>query len=145
LASLPDDQPAVALDGRMLPHEWIVSGSGFVKTDALDHHRDDFFPGAHDIAWDVAGVAVEFDLDAAAQASLLERYRGYAGDHRVEERLPFYRLAYLAYRVGYVSMSRAMLRGTGEEPRFASLEARYAGGLADALAAAGLTASPSGR
>ena len=145
MSSLPHDEPAIAVDGRMLPHEWIVSGNSFFKTDAIDHHRDDFFPGEHDIAWDVAGAMVEFDLDVAAQSSLLDRYRQYARDDRIDHRLPFYRLAYLAYRLGYVSVSADMLRGTDEEPRFASLKARYAARLHEALARAGFTASPSGR
>ena len=50
---LPEGR-AVALDGRMLPHEWLETPAGYVKTDALDHHDDHFFPGPQDIAWDVA-------------------------------------------------------------------------------------------
>ena len=46
----------------MQPHEWIRTTSGWIKTDALDHHNDHLLPGNQDIAWDIAGAAVEFGL-----------------------------------------------------------------------------------
>jgi hypothetical protein len=116
---------AVAVDGRMLPHDWIASDAGFHKTDALDHHRDDFFPGHEDIAWDVAGACVEFDLDPKAREYFVSRYRWHARDPEIERRLPFYRLAYLAYRIGYVSMASADLPDTPDGGRFRQLTARY--------------------
>jgi hypothetical protein len=61
----------VELDGRMLPHEWLITEAGYKKTDALDHHDDHFFPGAQDIAWDLAGAAVEFRMSPDA---LVDRY-----------------------------------------------------------------------
>src|SRR5262249_51886436 len=64
------DAPAVALDGRMLPHEWIETRAGFVKTDALDHCDDHFFPGPQDIAWDLAAFSIEF----GGGEYLVERY-----------------------------------------------------------------------
>ncbi len=83
-----DDRP-VALDGRMLPHEWLRSGETLIKTDATDHHDDHFFPGAQDIAWDVAATAVEFRLDDRAERYLLERYIAASGDRHIAERVPF--------------------------------------------------------
>ena len=58
----PQEGVVVAGDGRMLPHEWIETRSGYVKTDALDHHDDHFFPGCQDIAWDIAGASVEWSF-----------------------------------------------------------------------------------
>jgi hypothetical protein len=52
----------VEVDGRMLPHEWIRTSTGYLKTDGIDHHDDHFFPGPQDIAWDLAGLCVEFHL-----------------------------------------------------------------------------------
>ena len=103
----------VAVDGRMLPHEWILTAEGWKKTDALDHHDDHFFPGCQDIAWDIAGASVEFGVDAEL---LLRRIKGVD----VRGRLGFYRTAYLAYRIGYCAMA-------GEE--FAGLKGRYEGML----------------
>ena len=59
--------PRIAVDGRMLPHDWIVAEGQLMKVDALDHHDDDFWPGCRDIAWDVAGAIVEFELGAVGR------------------------------------------------------------------------------
>ncbi len=117
------DAPTVAIDGRMLPHEWIVTADGYLKTDAVDHHDDHFFPGCQDIAWDIAGAAVEFSMDPA---SLAEKYAAVAGDHGIARRLPFYIRAYSAWRLGYVTLARKAIAGTADAARFESLTERYA-------------------
>src|SRR5205085_9616991 len=38
-----EDAPATALDGRMLPHEWIHTATRYVKCDGVDHHDDHFW------------------------------------------------------------------------------------------------------
>ncbi len=119
-----DTGERVAIDGRMLPHEWIRAGATFVKIDALDHHDDDFFPGCRDIAWDIAGLCVEWQLDAAAAACLVTRYERASGD-RVGHRLPFYETAYAAYRMGYARLAGACV-DAAESRRFARLEHQYA-------------------
>jgi hypothetical protein len=118
---------AVAIDGRMLPHEWIATDDGtFVKTDAFDHFRDDFFPGPTDIAWDLAGASIEFGLSRSGERWLVDRYRRLSGDSGVERRLRFFRLAYLGYRAGYTAFARATLAGTADGRRFARLADHYA-------------------
>jgi hypothetical protein len=124
------DEPEVAVDGRLLPHEWIASDGALMKTDALDHHADDFLPGPRDSAWDVAGAVCELGLDGAAAAALVSEYRGRSHDRTIERRLPFYRAAYLAYRIGYANLSAESLRGTPDGARFRTLEARYRRSLA---------------
>jgi hypothetical protein len=104
------DVPAVATDGRMMPHEWLRTPTGLLKTDALDHHDDHFFPGPTDIAWDVAGFAVEFGLGRPVTDRLAADVAARAGDATLPERLPFFELAYLAFRVGY-TMTAAMALG----------------------------------
>jgi hypothetical protein len=109
--SIIEDATLVAVDGRMLPHEWIATAGGFLKTDALDHHDDHFFPGCQDIAWDMAGAEVEFGLPA--------------GVFGKNPRLPFYRIAYCAWRLGYARLAEQAL---GDEPdgvRFRQLAERY--------------------
>jgi hypothetical protein len=110
---LPEGR-AVALDGRMLPQEWLQTAEGFVKTDALDHHDDHFYPGPQDIAWDPAACGVEFHCEER----LLECYTRESGDHGVAGRLPFYRAAYLAFRLGYCDMAAASLGETSDGRRF---------------------------
>ena len=98
----PDsDTTRVGVDGRMLPHEWLLTADGWLKADALDHHDDHFYPGCQDIAWDIAGAAVEFGFDARVLAA---RYLREVTDPGLRSRLAFHTLAYTAYRAGYSGM-----------------------------------------
>jgi hypothetical protein len=115
----------IAIDGRMMPHEWIQAPAGIMKTDNLDHHADDFFPGSRDIAWDVAGAIVELDLTQAAAAYFVDRYRMFSADAWIDQRLPFYEIAYLAYRVGYTTLAAETLGGSRDGAEFTSLRERY--------------------
>ncbi len=117
----------VALDGRMQAHEWIRTDSGYLKTDAFDHHDDHFFPGCQDIAWDLAGAAHELDLDNVARAYLVERYRSLSGDRTISSRLPHYSLAYLAFRLGYCRLAASVLGDAPDGSRFSAAADRYAG------------------
>jgi hypothetical protein len=101
----PEEAETVALDGRMLPQEWIETKDGFVKTDALDHHDDHFFPGCQPIAWDRAGVMVEFGL--------------------VDRAEDFWTKAYLAWRIGYTAMAAENLRDSPDGLRFGRQRDRY--------------------
>lgn len=116
----------VAIDGRMLPHEWIETTSGFVKTDSIDHYDDDFFPGSRDIAWDVAGVCVECGLDESTSGAFVSWYRFASGDAGIERRLPLYEAAYASYRLGYAHLAAQTVRDQVEVDRFRRLEGRYA-------------------
>jgi hypothetical protein len=115
----------IAVDGRMLPHEWIQSPAGLVKTDALDHHDDDFFPGCRDIAWDLAGAIAEFGLNHRAASALVTAYRGLSGDAAIAARLPFYQAAYLAYRLGYVRLAAGTVADAADASRFETLYQTY--------------------
>lgn len=122
-----EDSTAVAIDGRMLPHEWLANVDGYLKTDALDHHDDHFFPGCQDIAWDVAGAIIEFEWDAAQQQCFLTRMDA------TLRRLPFYRIAYAAFRLGYAVQSAKTLESSPEALRFHRLAAYYRHTLQAAL------------
>jgi hypothetical protein len=130
---LPDEEPT-ALDGRMLPHEWLRTPTGYLKVDAVDHHDDHFYPGPLDIAWDVAGTCVEFGLADAARREFLDRYRRASGDRHVAERLPTYALAYLAFKVGYATLAAEQLGATPDGARFRARTAQYRRLLAAELA-----------
>jgi hypothetical protein len=120
----PREAPT-ALDGRMLPHEWVRTRRGFFKADAVDHHDDHFYPGPQDIAWDVAGTCLEFALDGAARRGFLELYRRESGDDGIAGRLPFHALAYLGFRLGYVSLAAESLGDTPDGARFRRQLVRY--------------------
>lgn len=103
----PPAQPSrpTLVDGRMLPHEWIATPTGYMKTDALDHGDNHFYPGPTDIAWDLAGAITEFDFAANEREFLLACYERLSGDRTIRSRLPFFTAAYLAFRVGYAAMN----------------------------------------
>ncbi len=115
LRALIEDAPACELDGRMLPHEWIETPSGFLKTDAVDHYDDHFFPGPQDIAWDIAAACVEFSLDE----SFLSHFKP-----SIRKRVPFYLVAYSAFRLAYCLMAAKSV-DPAEASRFRTLAARY--------------------
>jgi len=114
-------RPAVEVDGRMMPHEWIETSDGYLKTDAVDHHADHFLPGDADIAWDLAGAIVEFEMNQADQQYLLEQYAERSGDHVPADLLSFYRIAYLAFRMGYATMAAEATSGTSDHDRFSAI------------------------
>jgi hypothetical protein len=124
------DRPAaepermVLADGRMLPQEWIATADGIFKTDGISHGDDHFFPGPTDIAWDLAGVIVEWELTPAAAQYLVERYRMRSGDDP-RRRMDWFLLAYSAFRMGYCAMAAFALRGSEEEQRLRRTWRRY--------------------
>ncbi|HSB75784.1 MAG TPA: hypothetical protein VLC12_09050 [Terriglobales bacterium] len=128
----------VHADGRMQPHEWLLTDRGLLKTDGASHGDDHFFPGPADIAWDLAGAIVEWELGADAAARLLRRYGELSGD-RAQPRLPAWLRAYTAFRLGYCKMAAESLSGTAEEERllrdFRRYRARAAALLAQPAAA----------
>jgi hypothetical protein len=115
----------VALDGRMLAHEWIHTSAGYLKVDAWDHHDGHFFPGCQDIAWDVAAAAIELELEENGRRALIERYRRLSGDQTIGRRIPFFSTAYLSFRMGYTAMAVSALGNTTDGIRFAAENRRY--------------------
>jgi hypothetical protein len=116
---------SVIVDGRMLPHEWVGASDGrLLKVDAGSHGDDHFFPGPTDIAWDLAGAIVEWEMNARAQECLIERFRECSGDDP-RRRLPAFILAYAVFRFAYCKMAAAAVAGTGEEHRLAREHDRY--------------------
>ena len=106
----------------MLPHEWLETAGGYIKTDALDHHDDHFFPGPQDIAWDLAGFAVEFGAGPVVCSSATSANRAIAIS---PPGCPFYRAAYLAFRLGYCDMAAQALGDTPDAARFRRARDRY--------------------
>jgi hypothetical protein len=122
----------VRTDNRMLPHEWLNSSAGLLKSDALDHHAGHDLIGCQDMAWDLAGAIVEFDLSSRESAEFTALVEQASGRHVDPELLDFCRLAYLAFRVGQTAMSAA--RGSAAEaPRLRQDSIRYCRALQDHL------------
>jgi hypothetical protein len=113
---------SVIVDGRMQPHEWICSADGkILKVDACTHGDDHFQPGPTDIAWDLAGVIVEWDLDQDSESYFLRKYHERTSDDP-SRRLPHFVLAYTIYRMAYTKMA---LNATQDKAERVRLERTY--------------------
>ncbi|HZH26340.1 MAG TPA: hypothetical protein VEY95_04075 [Azospirillaceae bacterium] len=128
------EAPAVEIDGRMAPHEWLATAGGIVKTDGVDHCDGHVLPGATDIAWDVADLADGFGLDEGTAQAFTQRLAEMTGDASLPRRLPFYRAAVAAFRVGYADLAAKALAGTPDGDLFAIQRARDAAALTRTLA-----------
>lgn len=121
---------AVVVDARMQPHEWLLTGSGqMMKTDSGSHGDDHFFPAATDVAWDLAGAIVEWQMNAAQIATFLEMYRRASGDSP-QSRITDYITAYTVFRCAYCTMAANAMLGTDEQPRMQSSADIYSSALA---------------
>lgn len=117
------ERPVVA-DGRMQPHEWLCTRDGrWLKADATSHGDDHFFPGPCDIAWDLAGAVIEWDLNSAARKFFVSQYERLSHD-AAGDRLPTYELAYATFRFAWCRMAASSMAGTSDETRLS----REAGG-----------------
>ena len=115
---LIDGMPSTAIDGRVMKHEWIKTANGFFKVDAVHHQSDQFFPREQDIAWELAAVCIEFNLDSSGREYLERRYAALAGDFfALRERTLFYSAAYLSFRLGYMALAAYYLNGSAEGTR----------------------------
>jgi hypothetical protein len=109
-------QPVLA-DARMQPYEWIRREDGeLIKTDGVSHGDDHFFPGPCDIAWDLAGTAVEWDLHPDKLDYLLGRFRELSGIDG-SQRIQVFILAYAVFRMAFCKMAAGTVLGTGDEFR----------------------------
>lgn len=134
--NLPQDafctKRPVICDGRMQPYEWISSQSGhLVKTDGVDHGDNHFFPGPCDIAWDLAGTAVEWQLENDATQYLAAQLRSRSGED-ISAKLDVYKLAYCVFRLGFCKMAVSTVKGSPEEQLLQAGYGRYRS-MAEAL------------
>lgn len=105
----------VVCDGRMMPHKWLRTNRGeLLKLDACTHGDNHFFPGACDIAWDVAGAIVEWKLDGEMRKRFIGEYEAQSGD-AVRARLAPYLLAYTTFCLGWSRMAAAAMQGEYDE------------------------------
>ncbi|HEY6968644.1 MAG TPA: hypothetical protein VJA94_05550 [Candidatus Angelobacter sp.] len=115
----------VICDGRMQPHEWILTSSGqMLKVDSGLHGDDHFFPGPTDIAWDLAGAIVEWQMSPHQATAFIDMYRRGSGDDP-GARIHDYVVAYTVFRCAYCLMAANAMQGTREQPRLESAAADY--------------------
>jgi len=118
------ERPVIA-DGRMQPHEWLFSAEGkLVKTDSGSHGDDHFFPGPTDIAWDLAGAIVEWQMNEEQAAEFLNLYRLASGDD-AKARIYDFIKAYTVFRLAYCLMAANAMNGSDEQPRLQRAAATY--------------------
>jgi hypothetical protein len=99
-------------DCRMMPHEWVQTKGGEVfKTDSVGHGDGHQLPGPVDIAWDLAGAIVEWELRDGEAELLLASYHRACGDD-ASSRIDAYLFAYLVHRVAYCRMGAASMRNS---------------------------------
>ncbi len=118
LAELEAGQRRVVTDNRLHRWEWLRLPDGrLMKCDALDHAAAHDLIGCQDIAWDVAGGIVEFDLSDALAEALC---------HMVEAVVPLDRRllafcipCYIAFQIGYWTFA------AGSDPSAAGERRRY--------------------
>ena len=124
---LPLHKPVIA-DAQMMPRNWFQPfrvNKVFLKLDCGTHGDNHFYPGPVDIAWDVAGAIIEWEMDEADRDHFLSRYDTAAQDD-VRARLRHYMIAYAAFRNGYCRMAAsAMAHDVAEAQRLARDAARY--------------------
>jgi hypothetical protein len=123
----------VLTDNKMHAWEWLVTARGkILKADALDHHSGNDLVGPQDLAWDLAGAAVEFDLDSAELDLLADAVARRSGTPRAERvQLDFYTVAYLAFQTGRHALAAEALEpwAPADAAGLRSEMERYAEGL----------------
>ncbi len=118
------ERPTIC-DGRMQSCKWRdLGGDHWLKLDASTHGDDHFFPGPTDIAWDLAGACVEWQLGISEREFFISEYRRISGDNAAA-RLHGYEIAYVAFRLGWSRMAAASVCGTDDESRLLLDATRY--------------------
>jgi hypothetical protein len=118
----------VRIDGRLHPWEWLRLADGALcKTDALDHAMAHDLVGCQDIAWDVAGAAVEFGLSDQQMLELRGGVEAEAGRQVNPFAVVAFRLCYAAFQAGLWAMAAAA--SPEEAPRAERQRARYLAAL----------------
>jgi hypothetical protein len=114
-------------DNRLDRQEWLqLPGGQLLKSDALDHCQAHDLVGCQDIAWDVAGASIEFDLDRREASRLAAEVGRVAGRLLDPELLQFMTLAYLSFRLGQATVASDLGAGEpSERQRVHALACRY--------------------
>ncbi len=130
LAGLPAYESGLercATDNRLQPYEWILQPDGrLMKTDALDHAFGHDLVGCQDIAWDLAGAAVEFDLDNEERETLARRTEGASGRRIARQLIRLLEPCYIAFELGRTHFGLAISPDIGDRNRLQAADRVYA-------------------
>ena len=115
----------VICDGRMGPREWLRSSRGeLLKLNSGNYGNNHFFPGPCDIAWDLAGCIVEWELQPEMQRRLIDEYTARTGD-AIAARLTPYLPAYAIFCMACAKMAASGSQGEAEEEALMRAYRRY--------------------
>lgn len=104
-----------------------------MKTDALDHNASHDLIGCQDVAWDIAGACVEFDLSKAQRLHLAQIVATESGRDAREDVLDVFEACYLGFQIGLWSLA-AQSQDIVERGRLTNAVARYEGRIRTLLA-----------
>lgn len=98
----PTPSARVRTDNKLDRKEWLRLPDGrLLKSDALDHHVSHDLIGCQPVEWDVAGAAIEFDLEDNETDELIS-----ATALPIDRALVrFFRVAYAAFRTGQAALA----------------------------------------
>jgi len=129
LSSLPTYEPALercVTDNRLQAFEWVVQPDGrLMKTDALDHAFGHDLVGCQDIAWDLAGAAVEFDLDHEEREVLARRAEGTAGRRIPRQLIALLEPCYIALELGRAHFGLVISADPRDRKRLQDMDRNY--------------------
>jgi hypothetical protein len=87
-------------DGRMAPHEWVLTRPGqILKLDAEGHEFGHTIVGRQPLTWDLAGAIVEWDLNRSEARSLTAATQLHPHE-QTAGLIAFHQMAYAAFRIG---------------------------------------------
>jgi hypothetical protein len=104
-----------------------------MKTDALDHNASHDLIGCQDVAWDIAGACVEFDLSKTQRLQLAQVVAAETGRELREDVLELFEACYLGFQIGLWSLA-AQSHDVTEQDRLTNAVARYEGRIRTLLA-----------
>jgi hypothetical protein len=123
--SLSSRVARVRTDNKLDREEWLrLTGGRLLKADALDHHQAHDLIGCQDLAWDIAGALVEFELNADDAGRLIAASEKACGRRVDQQLLEFSRVAYCAFRLGQAALAAGKGSGCAFEQPWASPSAR---------------------
>lgn len=124
LIGAPETQRA-HVDARLHPWEWLLTPDGLIlKADAHDHSMAHDLVGAQEIAWDIAGAKLEFELTPDEFGRVREAVCDATGERSHPAALLFFEICYAAFQAGYWRMAEAS-SAPAERRRQAAQAKRY--------------------
>jgi hypothetical protein len=103
-------------DNKLHPWEWLRLPDGrILKADGVDHAWGHDLVGCQDLAWDLAGAAVEWGLTQDEQSALSEVVAHHGGTLPEPEVLRFHVLCYRAFQLGHHTLAASALEGSVPE------------------------------